>query len=54
VKPTSLCNANGNNLVFYFCAKARDRVLALVGSGDEIVTKEYCIPRNGPASVGTS
>jgi hypothetical protein len=44
-------NTIGNNLVFCFCARARYRILALGGPGDEVVTKEDCIPRSGPVSV---
>jgi hypothetical protein len=52
VKPTSLRNTIGNSPIFCFYAVARYRVLALGGSGDEVVTKEDCIPRSGMMSVG--
>jgi hypothetical protein len=38
--------------VFCFYAGARYHVLVLGGLGDEVVTKEDCIPRSGPMSVG--
>jgi hypothetical protein len=50
-KSTSLCINIGNSLVLCFCARARYRVLPFGGSGDEVVTKEDCIPRSGVASV---
>jgi hypothetical protein len=52
VKPRSLCNTIGNNLVFCFCIGVRYRVLALGGPGDEVVTNEDCIPGSVPMSVG--
>jgi hypothetical protein len=52
VKATSLDNTIGNSLVFCFCARARYRVPTLGGLGDEIATKEDCIPKSGPMIVG--
>jgi hypothetical protein len=51
MKPTGLRNPIGNNPVFCFYAIARYRVLALGGPGDEIITKEDCIPGSGPVSA---
>jgi hypothetical protein len=51
LKPTSFSHAVGHGVILNFDARPRDDVLALGGSGDEVVIEEHNVARGEPACI---
>jgi hypothetical protein len=50
-EPTSFSHAVGHGVILSLGARSGDDVLALGGSGDELVTEEHSVARGGPACI---
>jgi hypothetical protein len=50
-EPTSFSYAVGHGAILSLDARARDDVLALGGSGDEIVAEKHSVARGGPTCI---
>jgi hypothetical protein len=50
-EPTSFSYAVGHGAILSLDARARDDVLALGGSGDEIVAEKHSVAQGGPTCI---
>jgi hypothetical protein len=50
-EPTSFSHAIGHSMILSLGARSGDDILVLGGPGDEVVTEEHSIARDGPACI---